>query len=153
MAELIAKRLRDPDGRILLQHEGHDLSDRLLSIWARDVSERAEGTPNSPAGILAPSGFEFAAALTGIWAAGRIAVPLQPAHPIEELQYVVQDTGMDLILAHPRELARAHELARVTGARVAEVTLPESRSETIETFSGDGALIIYTSGTTSRPKG
>ena len=105
--------------------------------------------------FIVPPGFEYTALLLGIWQAGGIAVPLCVSHPDPELEYVIRDSGAGIVVAHSDFSGRLKNLARRNGARFAHL------EETLETHAGDlpdvtqsrRAMIIYTSGTTSRPKG
>ena len=101
----------------------------------------------------------------GIWAAGGIAVPLCLKHPPPELDYVLEDTGARLALAD-REYARI--LSPLTRKRGVNLLILEDildaasesagRADTDERTlpvleESRAAMILYTSGTTSRPKG
>ena len=100
-------------------------------------------------GILAPPSFEFVASLIGVWKAGAIAVPLQPQHPEAELAYIVADSQITDILAHDA----CSGLARKLGVRARFLSRSKGAPPASNPAANDGALIIYTSGTTSRPKG
>jgi len=107
--------------------------------------------------FLAP-GAEVAVALLGVWRAGGVAVPLCVDHPRPELEHVLADSGARTVIAS-RGLGRRIDplVARRGVARVSTdlwhgASAPDSTGLPI---SGPGrdALILYTSGTTSRPKG
>jgi malonyl-CoA/methylmalonyl-CoA synthetase len=127
---------------------GVRLTDQELEEWAGSIAVQIKAPRERPIGILAPSSLEFVAALRGIWGAGAIAVPLNPNHPLAELEYIVEDSGLEEFYFHEScaELAsslKAHgiKIARGKGEATGN---PEPE---------DAALMIYTSGTTSRPKG
>jgi len=93
------------------------------------------------------------ATLWGIWGAGGMAVPLSPLHPPPEWAYVLTD-------AHPAAVvttARFREaLAPVVGDR--PLYVEEDFRATGAVFPSElrweqGAQMLYTSGTTGRPKG
>ncbi|MEQ1878276.1 MAG: AMP-binding protein, partial [Bdellovibrionia bacterium] len=120
--------------------------------------EYLEDMPENPVGILAPSSLEFVEGLVEIWRANRIAVPLQPAHPLEELKYIAADTNMKEFYYSHAAKDRAKEFEAATGARGIEIKLtsnvPTGKSFAKYCLENSGeALIIYTSGTTGRPKG
>ena len=106
--------------------------------------------------ICAPPSFAFLALLHGVWQAGGIALPLAPSHPAAELEYAVRDGDAALVAAAPEMAGRlaplasaAHvafalstDLLAASSVRAARAPAPDRR-----------ALILYTSGTTARPKG
>jgi len=109
-------------------------------------------------GVLCEPGSDYVVALLGCWRAGGLAVPMNPTHPDAELAYVVADAGVDVLLASPVHAELARRLAEPRGARVELVVRP--RAATARPVTGlpaigpaRRALMVYTSGTTGRPKG
>ena len=104
--------------------------------------------------ILCRPGREFTSAILAIWWAGAIAVPLHPDHPAPELAHVVSDSRCSTILASSAHRPLATELAEAHDCRLVLVD-PRTRSSTSRPAPApdDDALIVYTSGTTGRPKG
>ncbi|RPB29161.1 acetyl-CoA synthetase-like protein [Terfezia boudieri ATCC MYA-4762] len=131
--------------------------------------------------FLVGNSFNWVATLFAVWAAGGVAVPLCAAHQLKEMAYVVADSGAGLVLGSREFLEKVEEVVEVVrrekgvqlegGVRVggieglfspppsgegevgpAGVVLPKSDIDT-STLLYKRALIIYTSGTTSLPKG
>jgi malonyl-CoA/methylmalonyl-CoA synthetase len=102
--------------------------------------------------ILGTPGHDFVTALLACWHAGAIAVPLHPQHPDAELEYVLRDSGARTVVASGEHLGVA---ARIAGA--SDATVVDVRTGGMEHRSAPGpdepALMVYTSGTTGRPKG
>jgi malonyl-CoA/methylmalonyl-CoA synthetase len=105
--------------------------------------------------FLIPPGFEYVATQWGIWRAGGIAVPLCVSHPRPELEYVMINSGASIIVAHPnfegilQSLAEEHNLRFILTSE----TLPSNIARLPEVDITRRALILYTSGTTGKPKG
>jgi malonyl-CoA/methylmalonyl-CoA synthetase len=106
-------------------------------------------------GFLVMPGFPWVAMQWGIWRAGGIAVPLPLYSTRPELEYLVDDTGASALVFDTGADALLQPIAAARGLRAflydqlpiyPLASLPEISSER-------RAMILYTSGTTSRPKG
>lgn len=110
--------------------------------------------------LVMPNVPEFVAALRGIQAAGAIAVTVNTMSTVAELDYVLGDAGCALTLAW-RSTCSAPEQA--CARRGLEVQLLDqglrsmddspAMSEPLDVADDDTAVLLYTSGTTGRPKG
>ncbi len=104
--------------------------------------------------LVAP-GFPWVAVQWGIWRAGGIAVPLPLGYTSAELEYFIDDTRAAALVVDaagepvlvPIAAARGLRLLRCDNALLCEASpLPEVDRKR-------RAMILYTSGTSSRPKG
>lgn len=134
----------------LLQYSGN-VAASLLGGDERDLHEMRVAFLVSP-------GFQYAATQWGIWRAGGVAVPLSVLHPVRELEYFVENSSAGILIAHPDYEERLRPLAEARGLRFMLTTTPQAlKQATPSTFPRVGverrAMILYTSGTTSRPKG
>ena len=106
-------------------------------------------------GFLITPGFQWVAAQWGIGRAGGIAVPL-PLNAVQpELEYTIDDAQVSILMFDAPGAARLAHLAETRGLRTIRCdTLPEDHaSELPEISTARRAMILYTSGTTSQPKG
>ena len=122
---------------------------------ARHLLDGARDLDEARVAFLVPPGFDYVATQWGIWRAGGIAVPLAVSHPAPELEYTIGDADAEIVVAHPSLADRVGEIARARGSRLLSTEDDGSpRAGPLPRLGPDRrAMILYTSGTTSRPKG
>jgi malonyl-CoA/methylmalonyl-CoA synthetase len=106
-------------------------------------------------GFLIPASFEYVAVQWGIWRAGGIAVPLSRSAADPELEHVITDAQVDRIIVSEDYLAKLTPLCdrlSMPLLTVDQMSSPES-VPLPEPDAQRRAMILYTSGTTSKPKG
>jgi amino acid adenylation domain-containing protein len=92
----------------------------------------------------------------GVLKAAKICVPLDPTYPAARIQYVIGDTGANLIVTDNQNLALATEALTATCELVNIDRLdPKLSGENpgIPVAANDLAYVLYSSGSTGRPKG
>jgi malonyl-CoA/methylmalonyl-CoA synthetase len=126
-------------------------SARLASLLLGTSDDLAEAR----VAFMLPPGKHYVASLWAIWRAGGVAVPLCLTYPLPSLQYVLEDTGARSILT-----TRAFEplLGEYCAQQGIRLMILEDLTEQVSVLLPDissqrRALILYTSGTTSKPKG
>ncbi|RMG68704.1 MAG: long-chain fatty acid--CoA ligase [Calditrichaeota bacterium] len=142
----------------IIDREGEHSYAALLEASARVAGHLlagAEDLQEARVTFMVPPGFQYVAVQWGIWRAGGIAVPHCLTHPPRELDYVLEDTGAQLVVAHPEYLPVLAPLTRQRGIRLlsTEAVFSPIQCALPSIDPARRAMILYTSGTTSRPKG
>ncbi|HEY3569188.1 MAG TPA: amino acid adenylation domain-containing protein, partial [Thermoanaerobaculia bacterium] len=145
---------RRPEAPALL-FDGGELSYGELNARANRLARRLRRLgvgPEALVGVCAERSPEMVVGLIAVLKAGGAYVPLDPAYPRERLAWLLDDSGIRVLLTreHLREVLPPH------AAQV--VLLDEEPAESagdLRPLSGPEnlAYVIYTSGSTGRPKG
>jgi O-succinylbenzoate-CoA ligase len=119
--------------------------------------------PGDRVAILMPNGIEFVESYFAVARLGAVSVPLNVRLAPPELDFILRDAGVETLLyhgEHDETVAALRdgglELRHLVGVGDRYDQLRESGSEAEPTaFAGgeDPLFIMYTSGTTGRPKG
>ncbi|NIH97162.1 mycobactin peptide synthetase MbtF [Mycolicibacterium fluoranthenivorans] len=121
-------------GGELTFRELDESADRLAAeLVARGVSAE------TPVPILLRRGPDYVVAMLAVLKAGGLIVPLDPGMPAERIREIIGQTGATVIVDET-----------VIDA-VAELPIPEFAPAPVR--PGQGAYIVFTSGTTGKPKG
>ncbi len=139
-----------------LNAESNCLARELRSRYA--LLEGSVLTANALVALCVDRSLEALIGIMGILKAGGAYVPIDPQHPLDRIDYILEDTGAAMVLTHV-SLSK-DKLSHLC----AETLLPIDRTQSFyrEQPSGnpdvsvageDLCYVIYTSGTTGRPKG
>jgi len=150
----VAIRLGD---RHLTYAELDERSARLAALLRERGMEQGDRV-----GVMLPNVLEFPIAYYGVLRAGGVVVPMNVLLKRREIAFYLQDSGARTLLAWHGFAAEAHDGAADAGVELIEVE-PGSFAELLserepldalaETDEEDTAVILYTSGTTGKPKG
>lgn len=103
--------------------------------------------------IVLPNGPKMAAAFFAV-SAGASAAPLNPAYRAAELEFFLADLEAKALLVADGQESPARDVATALHIPVVELSALDATPSTQPRFSGPSheALVLHTSGTTSRPK-
>lgn len=155
---LIAQVQRHSKRIAIVDAQGTFTYDVLLDASSCVAAELLAGRADlreERVGFLVAPGFAWVATLWGIWRAGGVAVPLPLNSTKSELDFFVEDSAATALVFDAAAEAVLSPIGAARGVRAISydqllaclpVELPDIPSER-------RAMILYTSGTTSRPKG
>nr|WP_308120807.1 AMP-binding protein [Actinoplanes bogorensis] len=142
-----AAAARRPDGLALMTTETEltwaDV-DRRVTAAAHRITART--APGDRVAIVLGNSVEFVVAFFGVLRAGRVAVPLNPGYTANELDWVIADSGAALIVGGGDTGSGPPRVRGNLDEEVTEGDLPSVSAR-------DLAVLLYTSGTSGRPKG
>jgi amino acid adenylation domain-containing protein len=154
-----AQAQRTPEA-VAAEFEGTQLRYRELNERANQLARHLKGLgvgPDFPVGLFHERSLNMMVALLGILKAGGAYVPLDPSFPEERLSYMVENSGMHVLItqssldgllpARPKSVVRLDadwkEIAKMDAGRL---TVPSATPSNL-------AYVLYTSGSTGEPKG
>jgi amino acid adenylation domain-containing protein/non-ribosomal peptide synthase protein (TIGR01720 family) len=143
---------------VALVYEGEQLTYAALNAQAnrlaRKLREQGVG-PEVRVGIATERAMPLVVGLLAILKAGGAYVPLDPQYPAERLSYMIDDSGIALLLSQSHLI---DGLPARDGVQVLDLSAMQ-----LQAYSADNlpalanpdnlAYVIYTSGSTGRPKG
>ena len=130
----------------------------MLGTWHM-ASQIEKQTQNQHVGIMLPPSGAFPMTLLATWLLGRTAVPLNYLLSDEELKYVIEDSGIDtiftlgkLVEAIPGASGIPEQVNLVHVDEIDFKGMPRPRLPK-RVAPDDCTVILYTSGTSGKPKG
>lgn len=112
--------------------------------------------PESLVGVIMERTPETVICLLGILKSGGAYLPIDPAHPIDRIAYILEDSKVELILSHLQFINALPQLnAKVICMDQEWASIANERDENVNVHVDPNylAYVIYTSGSTGKPKG
>ena len=136
-----------------------------LKLFVNNISRQLAGngmTNKDRAAIILPNGPYMASSFLAI-SSYMSAAPLNPAYKTNEYEFYLKDLSPKIVIVEPNSKNNVIEVAKKLKIPVCEIKIPkdspaglfdlfEKSSEYSLPEENDEALVLHTSGTTSRPK-
>ncbi|MCB2189161.1 MAG: acyl-CoA synthetase [Deltaproteobacteria bacterium] len=156
--ELLSRIEAHQKREAIIDAEGRFTYDHLWQASGGLATALLQGEPDlaeQRVALLAPPGFRYTACLLGIWRAGGVAAPLAVSHPRPELEYVIDDSQASCLLTTPEFAEKLRPIARERSLPLLMVDLSQlAPSGPLPHLTpARRAMLVYTSGTTGKPKG
>ena len=161
--ELVAREASRHAERMAVVCEGEGISygelNRRANQLGRYLRKRGVG-PEVLVGIAMERSVEMVVGVLGILKAGGAYVPLDVEYPKERLRYMLEDSGVQVLVSESAVLQKLPET--LAGVEVVRMDEEEERKKIGEESGEDFesgvrgenlAYMIYTSGSTGKPKG
>jgi amino acid adenylation domain-containing protein/non-ribosomal peptide synthase protein (TIGR01720 family) len=159
--QLFAEQVAKKPGNIAVKGPGTGTSgDKIISYTYRQLQDksnrlaaylREKGVrPDTIVAMILDRSVEMISVMLGILKAGGAYLPIDPEYPRERIDYMLSDSGAQMVLSQAGEIKADIEIIDLTCLETLPVvTATLSKS----TDPANLCYVIYTSGTTGKPKG
>ncbi|MFE7461951.1 amino acid adenylation domain-containing protein [Streptomyces sp. NPDC057554] len=168
LPHLLMERVREHPDRTAVVHGSELLSYRDLAVRSAGIADDLRNlgvVPDDSVGIFVEPSIALMTSVWGVLLAGGAYLPLSPEYPEERLRYMIEDSGVRVVITS-EDLRPQLSLLAPPGTRIICPESPESPA----VFGAPGgpppewtapagltpdrlAYVIYTSGSTGKPKG
>jgi amino acid adenylation domain-containing protein/non-ribosomal peptide synthase protein (TIGR01720 family) len=156
--EVFEEQVRKTPDALAVVHRGKGMTyaelNRLANRIAHALREKGVGR-EVLVGLCTERSLEMIAAMLGVMKAGGAYVPLDPSYPADRLAYMLEDSNAKVLLlqSHLTDRLPAHDLEMIFLDGGFENMTGEAENPVSGAASDSLCYIMYTSGTTGRPKG
>lgn len=161
LLDLFAAAFRNHSDRVAAECAGESITYRQLEAQSRAIalSLHEHGIAcGDRVGVSLPRSVQMLATLIGILRAGAAYVPLDREYPVERLRYMVEQSGLHVVIGEPESLpplVATHGLFALDVATlIKNGSVLAAAGNALAPVANDAlAYILYTSGSTGKPKG
>lgn len=156
-----------PQEAIALRFNSESLTYAALNTQVQNfvcalLAEGKKSLAEERIALFLPAGFDYVVALLGIWRAGGVAVPLNVGTIESEIRYALETARVTRVFSDEKHSVVINAIGKESGIncyqtetlRLGTSDFAASRYSTLAMPGrGNRALMLFTSGTTNKPKG
>lgn len=152
-------QLRNDNDKIALvegdQRYSYGTVNERIDLFASGLLAGKPDLDEERIAFFIPASLDYVTALHGVWRAGGIAVPLNVASAVAELDHYLSCASVTRMIANPEYHEALGELCASLKIELLSVdqVLAESVGALPEIDETRRAMMLFTSGTTNKPKG
>jgi amino acid adenylation domain-containing protein len=156
IVEEYAKKRTD---KIAASDEKEQVTYRELNSQANQVARHLQGlgsTPTQPVGIYMEQSVRALISMLGVLKTGSAYVPIDPRYPLSRVTTILEEAGISIVLTQKALGAALTDTAyKLVSVDEDWQTIAQEKPDNLknEVTERDLAYIIFTSGTTGKPKG
>ena len=125
---------------------------------ARYIQSMVRIQANDKVALLLDKSIDMIVSILAVWKAGAAYVPLDPTYPAERIEYIMGDTGAKALITQSEYSMKFESPdAKVIALDLVEIQDLVNQQSILDlpttATAGDLAYIIFTSGTSGKPKG
>ncbi|WP_408030540.1 amino acid adenylation domain-containing protein, partial [Tenacibaculum xiamenense] len=159
--DIFSDQVKQSSKKVAVVYKGEELSYKELDQRSNQVARylQAKGIQTDGlVGICMERSLEMIVGMLGVLKSGGAYVPIDPNYPKERIEYIIEDTGIKLLLSN----AASHEVLEnkqdLTNIALDtdwnQISEYSTRKLSYKSILQDSlAYVIYTSGSTGKPKG
>ena len=157
IVDLFEEQVEKTPNKTAIIFEDKKLTYKELNEKANQVARflTSNGTSTgSVVGIMLPRSLEMLITMFGILKTGAAYLPLDPTYPKNRVEYILSDSGVDLLLVKSDNISFSNINCVNINIETSNIYKQYNNDNLNIAFSSDNlAYIIYTSGSTGNPKG
>ncbi|MGN4562422.1 amino acid adenylation domain-containing protein, partial [Bacillus cereus group sp. MYBK5-2] len=154
--QLFEEQVERTPNHVAVVFENQQLTYRELNARANQLARilRNEGVQEDQlVGVMVERSIELIVGILGILKAGGAYVPLDPEYPKERIEYILEDSGTNILLLQQHLQGHVFFKGKVIDLDDMSIYNKDDSNLEISTRPSGLVFVIYTSGSTGKPKG
>lgn len=160
ITQLFESQVKKTPNNVAVVFEDKQLTYQVLNVeankLARYLQSQVDIKPDTLIALCLDRSVEMIIGILGILKAGGAYVPIDPSYPDKRIQYILGDTKTRILLTQSHLIERLQKITKSKSIAL-DSNIDQDRKQTtnppVQSKATDLAYVLYTSGTTGKPKG